>query len=731
MPEGLKTLVEKAMAGTEEVKPVTVSGEAMAALSQCVREWSGWRNARLLNQKPPRLSPFAACEMTTRTFYANMDLLLLNPNRVLLTVTPFRLRQEAILTGALLHEAAHARHSKWMTSGQEPLHKDGTPATRQAVALATLLEEPRIEGIMMHESEHVGAAGLGWTMRASAAQLVPPTKVSMDPDQAVMDFIHSWTLRAGRQIAIQNAEPNYRLPAWVGDFNSTLHAVLLAHITEQANEDCLDPAADTLTVLQLLTSMIICADDTGTTMLDLAQQVLDILFPETDGDGEGAPMAMPVHGMPGEDQQDGGSEGEPESDEEQGEGASPSTGDDQPEQESGESDEQESDGGQGQDEPESPGDGGGEGGGEGESDKSEDDEQESEESGQGGGGDDQPSEDESGEDEGSQPAPTESPLQQALSQMEARAASATDAEAEAESDSQPPLQEGAKGAGEGGNGEGGAGWRKPNKDEREIQKGAEKFLRDLIAPSETAKITLSESPSATVDGAALSAWKAGGQVRDPRFFIRTRREVEPAPPVKIAVLVDVSGSMDELQKPSAILSWSLAAAALDLRNFAGRGQQMESCLIHWGSHARVTQPVGATLPGIREVPCLEGTNALADAMLLVEEQMPGFFDLPEKPVNRLLVLFTDWELSWGNRQQAHTLVQKALTNGVNMVSIAPSDYSPRRSDLPDIIRGLRQQRGISSLLKYNKMFPERVWDQAAEALESITSDAPPAPFPGF
>jgi hypothetical protein len=219
----------------------------------------------------------------------------------------------------------------------------------------------------------------------------------------------------------------------------------------------------------------------------------------------------------------------------------------------------------------------------------------------------------------------------------------------------------------------------------------------------------------------MAAWKASGQVRDPQFFKRTRRSVEPMPPVKIALLVDGSASMDELQEPSALLSWALAAAAIDLANFAGRGTQVESCLIHWGSTARVIQHTNDPVPGIKEHQCAEGTSALGSALDLVEEEMPGFFDhaADGKPVNRLLVNFTDWELSgWGTtKEAAFTKVRKALEVGVNMLTIAPSSYGRgSRTDLPDLLAGCTVMRGHSTVMKYTVGRPEQVWDEASKAL---------------
>lgn len=685
--------------------PVEVSPTAVRALSQKVREWSGWPNATLRFGQP-EVSPHAECDHVTRSFTVNPETLVLNPNRVLLTVTPFRLRQEAVLTGALLHEAGHARHSHWLprTEAQAKVkparHSDGTEPTGATIALARLMEEPRIEGLQARDADKIGATGLDWTMRASAAHLIPTTVLSTTvPEQMIMDLITSWALRAGRQIAL-NHYTGRPMRNWVQDFTTLLHTEIVKHLTRLDTDD---PSHETKVIMENLFAMLRCTDDDGSTMIDHARAALTLLFPETDDDDMPEPS--------------GGCEGGAESDESGGESGQAAQGesDTDPSEEGAEegatadeSDEQGSGGGEGQPEDTEPGDGSGED----ESTESEDEgesESEGEDEDEVSDGSDTEQEAEA-ESEG-EPAASEE-FAAELADLEDAAKGDVEQESEDEASKTPPMESGGT-AGGAGQGTGVAGFRQPTKEEREFQKGAERFLRDLISPTEASAASLSESPSATVDAAALAAWKADGGTREPRFFMRTRREVEPSPPVKIAILVDVSSSMEQLQKPSALLSWALASAALDLRNFAGRGQQIESTLIHWGNEARVIQKNGQPLPGIREVPCSEGTSAMEQALDLVAEEIPGFFDLTDRPVHRLLVQFTDWELF--GRIGAAKRIAEALAAGVNMVTVAPGGLG-RSSSLDAILRRCTVQRGTSTVVNYSKAHPEKVWDESAKAL---------------
>lgn len=681
--------------------PIDISPEAHRALSAKVREWSGWGDARLVFG-PTSTGAHATTEHISRTFTVNPTNLVLNPNRVLLTLTPFRLRQEAVLTGAVLHESGHARHTLWKPRTPEQLaafvHGDGTPVTSQTFALASLMEEPRVEGLAARDADKIGAAGLGWTMRASAAHLIPTTKMDLtDPGQQIMDLITSWALRAGRQIALAHFTEHHSRP-WVSDFTSLLHNSLITLFTAtDPDEEYGTPHNRSQRIISLLHDMMWNENDRGTYMVDKAREVLEILFPETEGDEDEQPMpgAGCEQPQPEEDE-----ESESEGGEEQESGASPSTDEDDAEPEEGGED----GAGEGEDEAEEGEQGEGEPEGQSPSDDGSDSPAD---------GEPEPGEGEQGEGEGEQGEvdPVAAALAKALADMEKQADASTEEETEEEGEKAPPSN----GAGAGVGSED-AGFRPPNADERMVANRASKFMRDLISPDESSKTSITDSPSSMVDGASLAAWRASGGVSDPHFFIRTRREVKPSPPVKIAVLVDISGSMDILQDPSALLSWALSSAALDLRNFAGRGQQIESTLIHWGSTARVIQRNGDTIPGISTAECWEGTQAMPDALDLVAEQIPGFFDVSDHPVNRLLVQFTDWDLTGGVRRSTDGIKQ-AMAAGVNMLSIVPPNYTNRwHTKLPAIMSECTIQRGRSAIVRYNPARPDDVWSAASEAL---------------
>lgn len=610
--------------------PVKVSGDAHRMLAVYLRRWSGWSDLTLALAKPdPKVSKYAMSDFARREITADPDELILNPNRVLLNVTPFRLRQEAVLTGVLLHEAAHARFTKWVPrtpeEGKVFRHSDGTSVTAQEMALARICEEPRIEGCMYRDRASVGATDLVWTMRAAAAHLLPMTDVAADPDQAILDLIGSWVLRAGRTHALNAGGHTPYRPIWTRDFEALLRKTLISHFEGMAG--CLDPYDAAADAADLLTVMVTDLDlQQGPRMVDRAKELLRLLFPNTDD----ANMPQMGGGCALDASEDSG-------DEASGDGASCD-------------------------------------------------------------GEGAPQEEING-------------LAEALASVEVAETADATKENRAQRGAAPESAAGGVGTPGGSLGD---GWRAPTKSEREEAKKAENFLRDLVNPGESSKTSLTDTPASLVDGAALAAWKAGGMKRDPRFFRRTTRTIQPEPPVKIAVLVDVSGSMDCMQKPSALLSWALASAACDLQNFAGRGVQIESCLIHWGDTVRTIQANGEMLRGIKEFSCVEGTSSMHLALAEVERQIPGFF-AEDSNANRLVVQFTDWQLG-SSSAAAKPVVQTLLRAGVNMLSIIPD--AGGQGKLPSILSGITGQRGRCRVLTYNPAQPSRVWTEAARLLGS-------------
>lgn len=657
-----------------------ISGSARASLGALYRQWSGWRNGQLkFGQPNPKVSDVAMTLRADRTTTVDPARVVRNPNKVLVRVNPFRLRQEAVLTGTLLHEAAHARFSTWRPCTDEGMknyvHSDGAPVAPATDDLAQALEEARVEGLMHGaltnpSHELYQWTDLAWTLMIPPMVFIPRLDVARlyaeepDPRQRLMAFLETFILKGLREFVRDANSSAY----W--QYHDLMDQVLKLYFVERDAKPGEEPdATDRAHIIRELQRSVTHSITSDHDPVDRARAILEELFPNT------PPEDMPRMG--------GGC----------GEGMA----------------------GEGPGEPGEQGSGSGSGSGSGE--QSEDDGQ---------------SEDPSRELSSREQAlahDTQTQLDRAAAtERVAARARKKKAEARAAGGEQEPEAVSAQLGNGGGAGAGSAYHygtrRQPNADNRAEQKRAEQFLRSMIEPAEGRVDSLSESPAATVDGAALQRWKAGGRTGAPRFFQRTRREVTPSPPLKVAVLVDVSSSMNVLQEPSSILSWAIASAAIDLRNFAGRGRQIESTLIHWGDRARVIQANGKPTQGILVAACREGTQAMPEAMDLVEQEIPGFGSLPDKPEHRLLVQFTDWQL-WSHCHQGVTeKVGGAVANGVNMLTILPPRYS--RGDHDRLIgeAAATPGAGTVAVAHYDPENPHHVWDYAQRVIDMAAGRQP-------
>ncbi len=416
-----------------------ISDRATTTLESHLARWTGWGTASL--EFTCDKAPIAGTNLATREVVVNPDVTIRNPLKVLDLVTPFRLRQEGILTGTLLHEAAHARYTQWRGhAGQYP---------EQVLALATVLDEPRIEAYFRTEARENGAFGLGWTLLASAARHCPPTSLTHDA-MSVMDCVNLWVLTAGRHHAFDTVSNAGRpstsgTPSWVSRMDSVLVMALSAHAS--AHEEAYGEKVSWAAIKALLGTAVASEDHEGPTMLDLAQSILDALYPGVPP--EERPSPPDPHGA---DEDEG----------EEGDGGD--TGDALPEV-------------------------------------------------------------------------VQDEMQAAAEAAEeGQQADIGDAD-KAEQDSTPVDAGDYSGPGE---------WRKPTPPEQKVREDARRFLRDLSAPTVVTTRPLRETPSASIDAAAYAAWKARGATSAPRFSRRTRKVVTPAPPVNVAVLKDVSGSMESL-----------------------------------------------------------------------------------------------------------------------------------------------------------------------------------------
>lgn len=686
-----------------------ISPQAIETLRGYMKDWSGWDDLKLSLGKPQQTS-IGETDHLNHHITINPDEVLLNPNKVLTSVTPFRLRQEAVMTGVMLHEAAHARFSTWRP--RTPKDRaiwtlaDGSLVTPAIEQLAVLVEEARIEGAMATKySPDIGkkltdadklTSSLLWTLLASAMKFVPATQLPTDPDEQVMSVISAWVLRSARMDRL----PSYVLggkvnfSSWSKDYLAILHKTVLNHFERLDlehpnagdNQASTSPSpkhksGKTRRVLSLLQSMVAWRDIPNTPTkayyssrlkkrifpaalnVEFAAEVIGLLYPHLDDDQvptpptSGCGFGQPQDQQDQQDQQEGG-------------------------QDNGQNQQDQKDQG-----------------GQSNSDGSSSDSTGGSSSSAGS----------SQNQQLQQIQQQQEKLNKALQNLDRKAIQKiqqsvheiVNSREEIKLDTVLPQYT-----------------QTPTKEDRALADQASKFLRHRIDAAEVMISSLSDTPSANVDGAALSAWKASGQVQSPHFFRRDRRDVRPSPPIQIGILVDISGSMEPMQQPSARLAWSLASAARDLSNFAGRGTQVSMSMVHWGSTARVVVGANDKVQGLHIAPCNEGTHRMGDGLELLEREMPGFLRGSDVPTNRLLIQFTDWEIFGSGFSHAKAVLDLALDTELSMISVMPDENNFLNAGLAQHNRAVGDH-ALSPRVKtmtFKKGDDDKVWETATALL---------------
>jgi len=207
----------------------------------------------------------------------------------------------------------------------------------------------------------------------------------------------------------------------------------------------------------------------------------------------------------------------------------------------------------------------------------------------------------------------------------------------------------------------------PNSDDRELYKRALAWMEKQIEPTVTEYEVGQWLPTG---GARLNirsmvrddlAGHKGSQRTD---WERVSETVRGAPPVKVAIMLDGSGSMGSYARMSASIAWAAANAAAML-------PESRTVSVVYGDAAAVTQPPGH-LPA-RDIAVSNtdgGTEAFIEAAQMVEEALwLGEAVEEDQPTNVLIIIVSD--LSYGG---VHRKTRESQADGFKRIT---ADWADR------------------------------------------------------
>ncbi|GAA2456139.1 hypothetical protein GCM10010191_89330 [Actinomadura vinacea] len=208
------------------------------------------------------------------------------------------------------------------------------------------------------------------------------------------------------------------------------------------------------------------------------------------------------------------------------------------------------------------------------------------------------------------------------------------------------------------------GTRTPRPDE---QAAARRLARRLRAAAHRERLT-TVSTSPTPPGrlrmrAALAAdaQRAAGSVPTAEPFTQTTRRHVPAPPLRIGIACDVSGSMMTLAAPVASAAWILARAASHVPD-------ARSATVIFGAKVRPVTYPGRTPERVSEFSAHDSTEQFVEAV----EALDGTLELSRPGAARLLVVVSDGIFTAEQRRTGQQRIDRLTGTGCAVLWLALS-----------------------------------------------------------
>jgi hypothetical protein len=160
---------------------------------------------------------------------------------------------------------------------------------------------------------------------------------------------------------------------------------------------------------------------------------------------------------------------------------------------------------------------------------------------------------------------------------------------------------------------------------------------------------------------AADAQRAAGALPTAELFVRTTRKITPAPPLRLGIACDVSGSMRLVAAPVAAAAWILAQAAHHTRTDA------TTATVIFGKHVRpITRP-GEIPPLVTEFDACDGTEDIPTAL----DALDGALGLSWPGAARLLVVISDGQYTGPRRAAGQTRIDRLRRSGCAVLWLAP------------------------------------------------------------
>jgi hypothetical protein len=212
------------------------------------------------------------------------------------------------------------------------------------------------------------------------------------------------------------------------------------------------------------------------------------------------------------------------------------------------------------------------------------------------------------------------------------------------------------------------GTREPRDGEKAAARRFTRTLRDVTAGGRDTVTITSPVPPGRLrmrQVLAADAQRAAGARPTAEPFTRTRSRRVPAPPLRVGIACDISGSMEEFTGPVASAAWILARAAAAL-------PAATTATVLYGEQVHPLTHPGHAPARVTDFAAPDGTEQLCKAI----DALDGALGLSQPGTARLLAIVSDTyhtepEIAGGQRR-----ITRLAKTGCGVIILQPGDPSP-------------------------------------------------------
>lgn len=251
------------------------------------------------------------------------------------------------------------------------------------------------------------------------------------------------------------------------------------------------------------------------------------------------------------------------------------------------------------------------------------------------------------------------------------------------------------------------GHRDPVPSEISLARKTKRLIEAAYFPDRTVTKTGSIMPPGklrTRSAMQLDAQHHMGVIPDAEPFRRKERRRVQVPPLKVAIIQDVSGSQHDAAAAAVSGAWSLAKATSMIRD-------AQVAMFTFGSAVDVVMKPSSRYPKVPVIRAGGGTRFFPEALFAAE----GTLDFTCKGYAKLVVVLTDGVLSFQDMALRDSAMKRLTDMGVKFLWMKTDGYDDKNT-VPQATRNVHVFTGASG--NYD-VIPQKICVEAVSALKTL------------